>query len=225
MSIRAVVFDIGGVMIRLAYGWQNACRASGVAFRHFDLTPEYLADQDALELDYGRGHITPDEYFSRLHGLMRGRYALDELQVIHGAVIQQEFDGIVEIVQLLKSAGQFTACLSNTCASHWTALTDPARYPAIGRLDARFASHLFGLMKPDPAIFRRFEAETGFRPAEILYFDDGEGNVAAARDRGWTAVHITCPDDAVPEIRQALGTILTGNNVQSTQNSKLKTQN
>jgi len=204
MSIRAIVFDIGGVMIRLAYGWQNACRAGNIEFRDFDPTPEYQAGLEALEMDYGRGLIDPGAYFARLHGLMGGRYTLGELQAIHAAVIQGEFSGIYEIVRGLKSAGLFTACLSNTCASHWTALTNPELYPAIALLDARHASHLFGLMKPDPAIFRRFEAETGFRPAEILYFDDGEQNVLAARDRGWTAAHITRPDNAVPEIREAL---------------------
>jgi len=204
MSIRAVVFDIGGVMIRLAYGWRNACRAVGIEFRDFDATSEYQASLEALEIDYGRGLIDTGVYFARLHGLMGGLYNLNELRAIHGAVIQEEFPGIYEIVRALKSTGLFTACLSNTCASHWTTLTDPARYPAIGLLDARHASHLFGLMKPDPAIFRRFEAETGLRPAEILFFDDSEQNALAARDRGWTSVHIANPDNAVPEIRHAL---------------------
>ena len=199
-ALRAVVFDIGGVMIRLAYGWRNACRASGVEFRPFDDTPEYLAALEALEVEYGHGRISPDDYFARLHGLMGGRYTFDELHAIHGAVIQQEFPSIEAIVRALKAAGLFTACLSNTCASHWVELDNPARYPAIGLLDARFASHLFGLMKPDPAIFRRFEAETGFRPAEILYFDDGKENVIAARECGWNAIHITDSDNAVPQI-------------------------
>ncbi|MHB0939964.1 MAG: HAD family hydrolase [Armatimonadota bacterium] len=204
-TIRAVVFDIGGVMIRLAYGWQRACAASGIDFRPFDDTPAYRAALEVLETEYGHGRITPDEYFTRLHALMRGLYTRDELQAIHGAVIQEEFPGIESLVRALKAGGLFTACLSNTCASHWTALTDPAHYPAIGHLDARHASHLFGLMKPDPAIFRRFEAETGFGPAEILFFDDAPANIAAARECGWHAVHITDPGNAVPEIHQGLG--------------------
>jgi len=204
-TLRAVVFDIGGVMIRLAYGWQNACRASAIPYRDFDSTPAYRANLEALELDYGRGRITPDAYFTRLHALMGERYNLDELHAIHGAVIQGEFPGLYEIVRGLQSAGLLTACLSNTCASHWTDLTNPAKYPAISQLDARCASHLFGLMKPDPAIFRRFEEEVGLQPAEILFFDDGEQNVLAAHACGWTAIHITNPEDAVPEIRAALG--------------------
>ena len=205
MPIRAVVFDIGGVMIRLAYGWHKACAASGIDVRPFDDTPDYRAALEALEVDYGHGRITPDAYFARLHALVAGRYTPDELRAIHGAVIQEEFPGIAEIVRALTSAGLFTACLSNTCASHWAALTDPARYPAINNLDARHASHLVGLMKPDPAIFRRFEADTGFAPAEILFFDDGEANAAAARARGWHAVHVADPANPLPEIRQALG--------------------
>lgn len=201
MSIRAVIFDIGGVMIRLAYGWQQACAAGGIDFRPFDDTPAYRAALEALETDYGCGRITPDAYFARLHALMEGRYAPDELRAIHSAVIQEEFPGIAELVRELRAAGLFTACLANTCASHWAVLTDPAQYPAIAALDA---SHLLGLMKPDPAIFRRFEAETGLAPAEILFFDDSPANAAAARAHGWHAVHITTPTTPLPQLRAAL---------------------
>ena len=120
------------------------------------------------------------------------------------AIIQPEYPGILELVNALHAAGCATACLSNTCASHWAALVDPARYPAIARLGARHASHLFGLMKPDPHIYRRFEQAMGAQPAEILFFDDGPANVAAARQRGWRAEQITDPDDSLPELCRAL---------------------
>jgi FMN phosphatase YigB (HAD superfamily) len=107
-------------------------------------------------------------------------------------------------VRALQAAGLFTACLSNTCASHWEALGDPAQYHAIGLLDARYASQHLGVMKPEAAIYRRFEAGTGFSPAEILFFDDVEDNIIAARACGWQAVCITRTDTSVPQIREAL---------------------
>lgn len=202
--IRAVVFDIGGVMIRLAAGWENACRAGGVEYRPFAETPAYRERLDMLERKFGCGQITSADYYSRLFELVDGRYPLTDLRMLHMSVIQQEFPGIYEVVRGLREAGYFTACLSNTCAAHWDALDDPAQYPAIGLLNARFASQLMGLMKPDPAIFRRFEEATGFHPQEILYFDDMPANVAAAQQCGWQAVLITQTEDAVPEIQAAL---------------------
>jgi putative hydrolase of the HAD superfamily len=202
--IRAVVFDIGGVMIRLAPGWEKACRASGVIYRPFEETPDYKANLRVLELDYGCGRITPDEYFARLDCLVNGLYPPEDLRALHQAIIQEEFPGIYDLVRDLRASGYFTACLSNTCASHWVALGDPALYPAIGSLDARFASQQLGVMKPDEAIFRHFEAHTGFAPAEILFFDDLADNVAAAQSCGWEAVRIMPADNAVPQLRDAL---------------------
>lgn len=203
-DIRVVVFDLGRVMIRLAAGWDNACQAAGVPYRGVPETDAFAAALESLELDYGRGLLDSPEYYARLYTLAEGRYSLDELQALHMAVIQPEYPGIANLVRAIQATGLRTACLSNTCAAHWTALVDPARYPAIGLLDARHASHLLGLMKPDPAIYRRFEALIGATPAEILFFDDGPKNVGTARLLGWHAELITDPDDSLPLLREAL---------------------
>lgn len=45
--------------------------------------------------------------------------------------------------------------------------------------------------KPDRGIYERLLAESGYRPAEILFVDDREKNVAAAAALGIPAVHFT----------------------------------
>ena len=45
-----------------------------------------------------------------------------------------------------------------------------------------------GAAKPSSAIYEAAEAQAGCPPAAILYFDDVEAFVVAARHRGWTAV-------------------------------------
>lgn len=52
-----------------------------------------------------------------------------------------------------------------------------------------------GLAKPDPAVFRRADAELG--PADVVFFDDTAANVDAAREHGWTAHLWTTPADAL----------------------------
>ncbi|HEY3380004.1 MAG TPA: HAD-IA family hydrolase, partial [Armatimonadota bacterium] len=95
------------------------------------------------------------------------------------------------------------ACLSNTCAPHWADLTNAVRYPGIAALDFQHASHLFGVAKPDPAIYQLFEAATGQRSEEILFFDDRAENVAAAQACGWHAVQILPTHPAVAQIHAA----------------------
>ncbi len=72
-------------------------------------------------------------------------------------------------------------------------------YPAFRALLHRGASHLYGLVKPWPEIYRRFTRELGASPGEILFFDDREENVIAARAEGWRAERI----DAARRMRRA----------------------
>lgn len=55
-------------------------------------------------------------------------------------------------------------------------------------VDVLVYSHEVGLAKPDPAIFRLTEDRLGVRPHEVVFLDDHEGYVEAARTCGWHAV-------------------------------------
>ncbi|HOF89721.1 MAG TPA: HAD-IA family hydrolase [Armatimonadota bacterium] len=204
-TVSLVVFDLGGVMIRLADGWEGACRAAGVPFRP-PARPreEIIRDWRALDAELGAGRMGDDAFFTAFHRVHDGRYTIPELRAAFRAIIQEEFPGIYDTVAALKAAGYRTACLSNTSALHWADLENPATYPAIALLDVRHASHLLGCMKPDAVIYRKFEAAMGARPAEMLFFDDYADNVAGARARGWHAEQIVQDTPVVEQIHAGL---------------------
>jgi HAD superfamily hydrolase (TIGR01509 family) len=67
-------------------------------------------------------------------------------------------------------------------------------------------SGFVGLRKPDPAISELTLERLGGVPAEeCLFIDDVDVNCAAARELGMSAVHYQHNDQAIPEIREALG--------------------
>ncbi len=205
-SLRLIVFDLGGVMIRLADGWESACNFAGVPYRPFALTPDKRAEFSRLEHDFETGRISTAEFTCGVQHAGDMQYSPQEIAAVNLAIIREEFPGILAIVRKLKSAGYCTACLSNTCELHWPLLTDPVRYPAIGALDLHHASHLFGERKPDAAIYRCFEQATGMAPAEILFFDDRADNTRAARECGWHAVQVHPDRPAAEQISDALAT-------------------
>lgn len=204
-TISLVVFDLGGVMIRLADGWEGACREAGVPYRMplrpwLEISKEWLA----LDAELGAGRMDEDAFFTAFQQSHGGIYTLPELRAAFQAIIQEEFPGISELVGALQAAGYRTACLSNTSAAHWVDLDNPAKYPAIGRLHVRHASHLLGCMKPDATIYRKFEAAMNARPAEIIFFDDYQVNVDGARACGWSAERIVKDLPAVEQIKTYL---------------------
>jgi putative hydrolase of the HAD superfamily len=95
------------------------------------------------------------------------------------------------LLDALDAARVETAILSNTNASHWEGMLPAsgpaAAYPSLHRVRHPFASHLLGARKPERAVFERVEAATGRAGRDVLFFDDLEETVAAARAAGWRA--------------------------------------
>ncbi len=203
-GVKIVVFDIGGVMIELAHSWAAACEFAGIDYRPFDITPDTQQKIAQLLIETESNKITTREFMQQQLPLYGNLYSPEEFERIYTCIIQDEIPGVLELVQELNAGGLRTACLSNTNALHWPALTDPARYPAITALDVRYASHLMGVCKPDLQIYRMLEREEHLEPQEILFFDDRAENVEAAVAAGWHAVQIMPDTPAVEQMRQAL---------------------
>ena len=61
------------------------------------------------------------------------------------------------------------------------------RYGFLGEFDRRYVSGHMGVIKPDPEIYRMVEDDCGIAPENLLFADDRDDNIAAARSRGWRA--------------------------------------
>ena len=196
-----VCFDLGGVFIRLQPDLASACRDAGVEHRG---GWEHLAS-DAPRLDlierYQVGEIDCQTYYGAMSDLSAGRYSPEEIEAIHRVWVIEPYAGLDALLDEIESAGLATACLSNTSHSHWGPLL---QIPAIAALGTQHASHLLGLHKPDAAIYQAFENAVGIPGEDIVFFDDLEDNITAARAVGWDAVKIDHASETAPQIRAAL---------------------
>ena len=154
------------------------------------------------------GKLSTEQWLDAMSRALSGLYSTEEITALHDAVIVGEYPGIGDLIDDLHRAGVATACLSNTSEPHWTkllhhdgaqSLVGDARYPGVRKLGSHHASHVLGLLKPTPAIYRAFEKATGYSGAQILFFDDLAENIAAAREIGW---HAEMVDPAQPTAEQ-----------------------
>lgn len=60
-----------------------------------------------------------------------------------------------------------------------------AKYPFLRHFDRDFVSGHLRMMKPDPAIYQHLEQESGIAPDALLFADDRADNIVAATARGW----------------------------------------
>jgi putative hydrolase of the HAD superfamily len=186
--VQLVCFDLGGVLLRICRSWAEGCAAAGLELRDGrDLLHRPSDGWDELNDLYQRGRLSRDEYARRFSAATGGLYSPEEIIRVHEAWILGEYEGVGGVIRRIDEAGRETAILSNTTHEHW--LTLP-RYPSLQLLNNRLASHELGLRKPEEASYRAVEQRTGMAGPSILFFDDLEENVLAARRVGWRAEQI-----------------------------------
>lgn len=199
--IKAVCFDFGGVLVRIARSWAEACTRAG-------LEPEPLAGPEsdmiravgpAAELQTGR--IEFDEFIERSHQEGPNTPDRTQLRAVHAGWLIEEFPGMDDIIDRLNALGIHTASLSNTDAEHWKTLR---MMNSVSRLRSQILSFETGCRKPDPAIYHAAEDLMDIPGSSILLLDDLQENVEGALRCGWQASLID-PHEAVGEqAREAL---------------------
>lgn len=206
-----VVFDLGGVVVRICRSIQEAGKRVGIDVADDDITPERRAERRAIHHEYELGRMTCDEFFVAISRTTGGKYSPEQFRAMHEHWIIGEYDGIAELIDELHSLGVPTGILSNTNQSHWAIMHNqrighPIRFTAPQMPRYPHASHILGLAKPDGAIYRALSAKTGFAPANIVFFDDLAENVQAAKAEGWHAHQIDHTADTTSQIRGVLRT-------------------
>lgn len=206
-EIRLVVFDWGGVILRICRTWLEGCAAAGVEAHADMMLDELRSARKLLAERYHVGEIDCHEFFSLASELSKGRYTPDEVRRVHDAWLLHEYPGAAELLEdLSRVLGVQSLLLSNTNESHWVRHLPkpdgrPGDFPAVMKLQHRLASHVLKMAKPDAAIYKAAERQTGVRKAHVLFFDDLPENIAAARELGWNAEQIDHTGDTAAQMR------------------------
>ena len=194
--IRNVVFDIGGVLVRLRY--QPFIRYLSDAGVDLTDLPAWLATID-LEA-HERGEITGHE--------LLGRVASSAQRPLDPADLERRwldmFDRSGEMFDLANGLmDEYRVyLLSNIGDLHWSHLDSAYGISTVGH--GAIASFRVGAVKPSAAIYRETERRFGLDPAATVFIDDLERNVAGAQACGWSAIHHSSPLETRRSLR-ALG--------------------
>lgn len=198
---KIVVFDLGGVLTRICYTWQDAAEVAGV---ELTLPKDGNTPMSALpEFDaFQNGQVELDDYLNALTeftGCPR-----DHALRLHNSIIVELFPGIEELVLDIEAAGLQTGALSNTNEPHWQDAAFSGRFPPVVRIRHKMASHRVGMSKPDTKIFLHYAQTFGFAPEEIIYFDDLMPNVAGAQSAGFNAFRVDPNQNPAAQMRAQL---------------------
>jgi putative hydrolase of the HAD superfamily len=206
IKISAVLFDYGMVLSNApeAADWRALERVLGVDEEPFQAT--YWKYRDA----YDRGALNAQTYWEIVArdlnhpmntDVLRALIDADTVVWTHPNIVMMEW------AARLNRAEIKTGILSNIGDAMETAVL--ARFPALAAFDHRTFSHRLGIAKPDAEIYRHAVGGLGVPVGEILFVDDREENIRAARDAGMVAVQYSGHPGFVEEMgRLGLGWLL-----------------
>jgi putative hydrolase of the HAD superfamily len=95
-----------------------------------------------------------------------------------------------------------TALLSNSFVG--ARREEQQRYHFDEMCDLIIYTHEEGIAKPDPRIFELTCKRLGVQPAEMLFLDDSQKSVAAARALGIHAIHFRETEQAIADVQACL---------------------
>lgn len=180
--IKAVIFDVGGVLLRTQD--QSHRRRLEAELGLPDGEVEKLVFNSEIATQAQSGMISDEEQWQWLAeqlALTGERLDTFRDRFWAGDVLDEE---LVSYLRSLRPDYQ-TAILSNA--------TDKPHYGLTQGIGDAFDLIVWSadekVMKPDETIYRRTLARLGRKPAEAVFVDDSEVNVAAAAEIGMATIH------------------------------------
>ncbi|MGQ9489897.1 MAG: HAD-IA family hydrolase [Anaerolineae bacterium] len=176
MSVKAVIFDFGGVLVRTQSQHRRAAWEARLGL------PSGAASAIVFNSDSGRaaqsGLITDAAHW-RWVGETLGLQDEELAQFRHDFFAEDVLDqGLLAYVDRLAAAGFHVGLLSNAADNARAVFAD--RYHILPHFRSITISAEEGIMKPDLRIFRIALARAAARPEEAVFVDDFAENAAAA---------------------------------------------
>jgi 2-haloacid dehalogenase len=186
LATKAVVFDLGGVLIdwdpRHLYRKLLADEAAVEEFLATVCTPEWNA-----ELDRGRPFAEGVAQLVERHP--EHAAAIAAYHERWPEMVAGDIPGTVEVLAELRAAGVPLYALTNWSAE--TFAITRGRFEFLEWFDGLLVSGEERVTKPDPAIFQLLLDRFGLDPTATVFVDDSAANVAAARRLGFDAIRFT----------------------------------
>jgi 2-haloacid dehalogenase len=188
MTVKAVVFDLGGVLIdwdpRYLYRKLLADEAAVEEFLGSVCTPEWNAEQD-------RGRPFAEGVAELVERHPAHAAAITAYHERWAEMLAGEIPGTVEVLAELRAAGMPLYALTNWSAETFGVARE--RFGFLAWFDGVLVSGEERMTKPDPRFFRLLLDRFGLDPGDSFYVDDSAANVEAARGLGFDAVRFTDP--------------------------------
>ena len=202
MTIRAVIFDFGGVILTSPFeAFARYERDNGLpdgllrTINATDPDTNAWAKLERSEVDLaGFAELFEAEALAAGHRVDGAAV----LALLAGELRPAMVEALRRCHERLK-----TALLTNNFVS--ASGLHGAMATVLDEFDVVVESSRAGVRKPDPAIYDLVCTELGVEPSEAVFLDDLGINLKPARALGMTTIKVVDPDEAIAELEKVVG--------------------
>jgi putative hydrolase of the HAD superfamily len=195
-KFRAIIFDIGRVLIRVDVSRAMAGLATGLS-----LTPQDVwsaIEKDPRWFDWQEGRISPRDWHLHLTKRLGASLTFEQFTEVWNRALDPNPIHPESFLEKL-SKNYRLALLSNTDPIHMS--NEVARFPFFRFFPTRIYSFRVGASKPDPLIYRQALQGCKVRAEEAVYIDDVAAYAEAAQRLGMTGIVFRSPEQLQSDLR------------------------
>jgi putative hydrolase of the HAD superfamily len=208
--LQAVISDFGGVLTTpLMHSFAAFQDRTGISGESLGRAMQAISERDGahplFELETGR--MTEADFLDRvataLEPELGHRPEMHRFREVYFDALDPNAP-MIDLMREIKDSGRRMALLTNN-VREWEPVWR-SMLPVDEIFELVVDSAFVGMRKPDPPIYDLTVARlSGVAAEQCLFVDDIAVNVEAARAAGMSAVHFHSNEQAIPEIREALG--------------------
>ena len=196
-KVRAIIFDIGRVLVRVDIRKAKMGLADGLP-----LSPEELwsaIENDPRWSDWQEGRMSAGDWYLNLSKRLNLSLDFESFTSVWNSALDPAPIHSNELFEALSKRYRL-GLLSNTDPSHVARLESSYDFFRYFPQSVRIYSCVVGASKPDPLIFREALKACHVRAEEALYIDDIPAYAEAARRLGIAAIQYQSPDQLRGEL-------------------------
>ncbi|NWG33712.1 MAG: HAD family phosphatase [Chloroflexi bacterium] len=201
MTIKAVFFDLGGVIVRTEFQAPRQRLAERLGMEYDDIEKIVFGGASASRASIGE--ITEEEHWRSVMKTLKlpaSKYERIRDEFFAGDVIDRE---LLDFLRSLKPKVK-TGLISNA----WSGLRD---YIVREKFDDAFhhmvISAEVGVAKPDPKIYHIALEQAQVKAKEAVFVDDFIGNIEACKKIGMQGIHFKDAQSALQQVKALLQAI------------------
>jgi epoxide hydrolase-like predicted phosphatase len=199
MGIKAVIWDIGGVIMRTEDLAPRDQLAADLGVTRTYLNELVFGGEQGSRAQ--RGELNQTELWNYVRGelnLEPDEYPDLRARFFGGDVLDTE---LIDFIHSLRPQFKI-GIISNA----WRELPDVlAEWSIADAFDVVVGSGDEGIMKPDPRIYQIALERLSVQPQEAVFVDDFIENITGARELGIHAIHFQSREQALRELKAMLG--------------------